>query len=192
MSDVIRISETTYKSLESLARGFDTPGSVIDRLLDFYEKHHISSDPSPEPLIQEVSTKFTIPEEPDLTHTKVLEGRFGNEKVRNWMDLVYAAHKYALKHFGNFQALQKATHSNIVKGSLNRRGYHEYPDIEISIQGEDANDSWHNALHLAREISVSGIEVLFQWRNKKGAAHPGQKGRLFWDGQKLNCEMYKI
>jgi len=192
MSEVIRISEATYKSLESLARGFDTPGSVIERLLDFYEKHQISSAPSREPLTQKVSTKFTIPEEPDLTHTKVLEGRFGNEKVKNWMDLVYAAHKYALKHFGNFEALQKATLSNVLKGSHNRGGYHEYPGIGISIQGEDANDSWHNALHLAQEIGVSDIEVLFQWRNKKGATHPGQKGRLFWDGQKLNCEVYKI
>jgi predicted CopG family antitoxin len=40
MSEVIRISEPTYKRLQSLARGFDTPGNVIDRLLDFYEPHH--------------------------------------------------------------------------------------------------------------------------------------------------------
>ena len=39
MSEVIRISEPTYKRLESLARGFDTPGNVIDQLLDFYERH---------------------------------------------------------------------------------------------------------------------------------------------------------
>jgi len=39
MSEVIRISEPTYKRLESLARGFDTPGNVIDRLIDFYERH---------------------------------------------------------------------------------------------------------------------------------------------------------
>ncbi len=39
MSEVVRISEPTYKRLESLARGFDTPGNVIDRLLDFYERH---------------------------------------------------------------------------------------------------------------------------------------------------------
>ena len=38
MSEVIRISESTYKRLESLARGFDTPGNVIERLLDFYER----------------------------------------------------------------------------------------------------------------------------------------------------------
>lgn len=40
MSEVIRISEPTYKRLASLARGFDTPGNVIDRLLDLYERHH--------------------------------------------------------------------------------------------------------------------------------------------------------
>jgi predicted CopG family antitoxin len=42
MSEVIRISEPSYKRLESLARGFDTPGNVIDRLLDFYDRHHIN------------------------------------------------------------------------------------------------------------------------------------------------------
>jgi hypothetical protein len=40
MSEVIRISEQTYNRLESLARGFDTPGNVIDRLLDFYDQYH--------------------------------------------------------------------------------------------------------------------------------------------------------
>jgi hypothetical protein len=37
MSEVIRISESTYSRLESLAKGFDTPGNVIERLLDLYE-----------------------------------------------------------------------------------------------------------------------------------------------------------
>lgn len=47
MSEVIRISESTYKRLESLARGFDTPGSVIERLLDFYERLHKNIFPPP-------------------------------------------------------------------------------------------------------------------------------------------------
>jgi hypothetical protein len=38
MSKVIRISESTYMRLESLVKGFDTPGNVIERLLDFYER----------------------------------------------------------------------------------------------------------------------------------------------------------
>jgi len=47
MSEVIRISEPTFNRLESLARGFDTPGNVIDRLLDFYEGHGKKIFPPP-------------------------------------------------------------------------------------------------------------------------------------------------
>lgn len=116
----------------------------------------------------------------DLTHTKILEGWVGDDNAWSWNDLVYAVHKYALKYYGSFEALKKETHSNISKGPLTERGYRYYPDIGISIQGEDSNDSWEKALYLARKIKVSRIEVAFEWRNKKGAVHPGQKGRLFW------------
>lgn len=40
MSQVIRIPDTIYKRLENHAIGFDTPGGVIEKLLDFYEKYH--------------------------------------------------------------------------------------------------------------------------------------------------------
>lgn len=185
MSQVIRISESIYEQLESMAKGFDTPGNVIERLLEFYEKHHT-------PVLSPVKTtaanvasqgsvKTLNPDNPgNLSHTKVLEGRFGNERVKNWMQLVYAAHKYASGYYGNFEALRKATQSNIAKGSLSESGYHEFPDIGISIQGENSNNSWRNALHLAREIN-SHIEVLLQWRNNDKAAYPGQKGKLMWE-----------
>lgn len=182
MSQVIRISESIYGRLESLARGFDTPGNVIERLIEFYEKHHTSVPSTakftPTTVTHQDPVKNLNPDNPgNLSHTRILEGRFGNERVKNWMQLVYAAHKYALGYYENFEALRKATLSNIVKGSLSESGYHEYPDIGISIQGENSNNSWRNALHLAREIN-SHIEVLLQWRNNDKAAYPGQKGRL--------------
>lgn len=40
MSQVIRIPDSTLKRLERYAIGFDNPGGVIERLLDFYEKYH--------------------------------------------------------------------------------------------------------------------------------------------------------
>ena len=40
MSQVIRISESLYKRLETHVRGFDTPSGVIERVLDFYEEHY--------------------------------------------------------------------------------------------------------------------------------------------------------
>ena len=40
MSQVIRISESLYRRLESHAKGFDTPSSVLERVLNFYESKH--------------------------------------------------------------------------------------------------------------------------------------------------------
>lgn len=188
MSQVIRVSESTYNHLESLSKGFDTPGNVIDRLLKFYEDHHtqVASPvkPSPPIVAPPGSIKTLNPDNPgDLTHTKILAGWFGNEKINNWIRLVYAAHKYAIGYFGNFEALERETFSNIVNGSLTESGYHEYPDLGISIQGQDSNNSWRSAMHLAREINISRIEVLIKWRNNEKAAYPGQKGRLSWEAK---------
>jgi len=186
ISQVIRISESTYKRLESLAIGFDTPGNVIEKLLEFYEKHHSPAilsviKPSPPKVAVQGPIKTLNPDNPgNLSHTRILEGRFGNEKVKNWMQLVYAAHKYASGYYVHFETLRETTQSNIVEGSLSESGYHEYPDIGISIQGENANNSWRNALHLAREIN-SHIEILLQWRDNEKAAYPGQKGKLIWE-----------
>lgn len=43
MSKVIRIPEDIYSQLEALAVGFDTPASVIERLLNFYNSYRDSS-----------------------------------------------------------------------------------------------------------------------------------------------------
>lgn len=40
MSRVIRISSSTHERLKSLSTGFEHPYQVIDRLLDFYDRHH--------------------------------------------------------------------------------------------------------------------------------------------------------
>lgn len=188
MSQVIRISESIYERLEFLAKGFDTPGSVIERLLKFYEKHYtpVSSPTISTPMNVGLQgpVRTLNPDNPgNLSHTRILEGRFGNERVKNWMQIVYVAHKYASGYYGDFEALRKATQSNIVKGPLSESGYHEYPDIGISIQGADSNNSWRNVLHLAKEMN-SHIEVSLQWRNNDKAAYPGQKGKLKWEPRK--------
>ena len=188
MSQVIRISESIYERLESLAKGFDTPGNVIEQLIEFYEKHYTPVLSPVKPTTTNVAPQGPVktlnPDNPgNLSHTRILEGRFGNERIKNWIQLVYVAHKYASGYFDNFEDLRKVTQSNIVKGSRSESGYHEYPDIGISIQGENSNNSWRNALYLAREIN-SHIEVLLQWRNNDKAAYPGQRGKLIWEAEK--------
>lgn len=44
MSQVIRIPDSILKRLEKYAVGFDTPGRVIGRILDFYEKYHYHNE----------------------------------------------------------------------------------------------------------------------------------------------------
>lgn len=52
---LIRVSDATFKRLEALAKGFDTPGAVIDRLLDASDRESgrlapSASEAKPEPL----------------------------------------------------------------------------------------------------------------------------------------------
>ena len=186
MSPVVRIPETSYKRLESHAIGFDTPSNVIDRLLDFFEENSSSKVAKPPVVTYPPGSMLTLdPDNPgDLTHTKIIKAQFGNEAVKNWMQLIYAAHKYGFAYFADIEALQEASYSNIKKGSYSENGYHACPDLKFSIQGENANNSWRNALHLAREMNISQIEVVVQWRSNKKSAHPGQKGKLYWEAVK--------
>ncbi len=186
MSRVIRISESTYRRLESLAVGFDTPGNVIERLIDFFNGQG-GGVPTHRPDKAQVPAEEYLPLDPDhpedLTHTKILEARFGDTRVKTWMQLVVTAHKYAFEHLGSFEALRQMTQSKIILGSLDEGGYRYFPEIGISIQRENANNSWRNALHIARRLKVAGIEVVVEWRRNKTAAHPGRKGRLKWTRQ---------
>ena len=115
----------------------------------------------------------------DLAHTKILRGRIGRESVTKWSELVETAHRLGFVHFGSFEVLKKNSLSNIVSGIKSDKGFRYLQDIGISIQGENANNCWRNALHLAKKFKIL-IEISFEWRLKEGAAHPGQDGNLFW------------
>lgn len=57
MKRQIEVSEEIYSRLESLARGFDTPESVIERILDNYDQKLESNPPAsfaspPRPIIR--------------------------------------------------------------------------------------------------------------------------------------------
>jgi hypothetical protein len=66
---------------------------------------------------------------------------------------------------------------NFVSRKKEDEGYHFMPELGISVQGQDANDSWKGASHLARKLGVP-VEIEFLWREKEGAAFPGVTGRL--------------
>lgn len=79
MSQVIRIPDLTLKRLERHAIGFDTPGGVIERLLDFYEKYHHDELETTPPDLDQISSEY-----------------YDSNKVKIKLKNVKAKRKYAL------------------------------------------------------------------------------------------------
>jgi hypothetical protein len=57
---------------------------------------------------------------------------------------------------------------NFVIGKKEHEGYRFVPEHGISVQGQDANDSWKGASHIAQSLGIP-LEVEFLWRMKAGA-----------------------
>lgn len=176
MSPVIRISDGTFERLQKHAQPFvDTPETVIGRILEFYESHGQRQVSEPKEQPRFAGGALDPENHPDLHHTRLISAEFDGRPARGWNELVRVAHQRAMEDLKTFEALRAASLSNISKGQRNAEGFHYAPEIDISIQYADANTAWRNSLHLARKLGVS-IRAQFEWRNKKGAALPGQSG----------------
>jgi hypothetical protein len=180
MSPVVRISDLTFGRLQKHAVPFvDTPETVISKILEFYESHGHQQSSTPKDRLHVTGGVFDPDNHPDLHHTRIIAAEFDGRQASGWNELVRVAHARAMEHFRTFEALRSASLSNISSGQRNVEGFHYAPEIDISIQYADANMAWRNALHLARKLSCA-IHAEFEWRNKKGAALPGQSGVLSW------------
>ncbi len=181
---VIRISDPVFGRLQKIAAPFvDTPASVIERLLDFYESRS-NHDKQP----QQSSTLFEADvaindfdpyDPPDLTHTHNVKARISGQRASSWNELVHAGHREASARLKDFEALRSATLSSIVKGRKSDSGFHYLADINVSIQNVPSNVAWRNAFHLSKQFNL-GISADFEWMQKEGASMPGKSGRLAW------------
>lgn len=179
----IEISNQTFERLQAIAKPFiDTPGSVIDRLLDRYDVLSKSSEFTiKEEVLPTRPMVFDPGQPPDLTHTKLTRAAFGvNDLQRvNWAELVRVAHETAYASVQDFAHLRQLSSAHLVKGKKEDEGFTPMRGMDFSIQGVDTNGAWKIAYGLARKLGVS-IEAHFEWREKEGSMHPGQAGTLKW------------
>jgi hypothetical protein len=191
MGPMIRISDETYRRLQnpSIAKPFDdTPGTVIDKLLDFFEKQHGIASAAPSapngtpPTASSSATTYDPDRPPDLTNTKIIAAEFAGQrfypralfgmKGLTWNGLVKVANRYAFDQVKAFDKFRDLTRSNVENGRSTDRGFHYFQEIDISIQYVDAEHAWTNILHLARQLNVP-VNIEFEWDNQR-------RGVLTW------------
>lgn len=172
---VVRIPEPLYRRLQSIAIPLeDTVVTVIDRLLTEHEAHR--------GFAKDENVRVLNPDAPgSLRHTKVLNARVDEGEIRlpNWSKLVDRLHTVAMQRGTSVADLNKISTSHIKAGEHTDSGFHYLPEVDVSVQGMQADKSWRDVLHLAKHMNIA-VEVTFEWRSKEGASYPGEKGRISW------------
>ncbi|MBD2492980.1 T4SS efffector SepA family protein [Nostoc sp. FACHB-280] len=188
---VVRIPDPIYKRLQEIAVPFeDTPVTVIEKLLNEHDIFQKSQQVSGIENFCETKNCFETenyividPENPsNLTHSKVLRALIDDKEINkpNWNKIAAKVHEIAIQQGMSVEALKRLTRSNIKQGEINENGYDYLPEANIWIQGVNANTAWRNTLHLLKHLKLPS-EIYFEWpSDKEGAAHPGEKGKIFW------------
>ena len=189
MMPVIRIPDVTFERLQAIAKPFvDTPASVIENLLDFYDIH-AAAEASTKQTVKNASAssaqlkQFDPDSPPDLRHTRLITAAIGGLAASSWNELVQMAHRQALLKLKDVNSLKQLSRSNMVVGRKIDDGYHYVSDINASIQNVSATKAWESSLHLAKKM-LNDISVEFEWLEKEGAAMPGKRGILKWSPSK--------
>lgn len=116
---------------------------------------------------------------PSLTYTKLLSAKVGGKSIRPMWNglLIHMIRLIPKGRLANIEEARRLIIINFVAGRKENEGFRFLPELGISVQGQDADDSWKGASHIAQKLGVP-IEVEFLWRMKEGAAFPGVTGRL--------------
>lgn len=186
----ISIQQSTFERLQRHAKPFtDTPDSVIQRALDALEQRDMQppggkSDSTGEGSGNSTERLIDARALPRLTHTKLLEAAIDGERLAkpNWNLLLDDMLRRAIERVGSFEELHRICPVNMVKGRKDDEGYGHLPEIDISVQGQDANGACRAVVTAAQALGMS-LDIGFMWRHKEAAAHPGERGRIRLEGQ---------
>jgi len=175
----VTIKDSTFGRLQRHAKPLvDTIDTVVNRALDALEQ--TGASPIPEsghgiPAERRIDPRAL----PSLTHTKVLEASIDGEPIAraNWNSLLDETLRRVMKRVGSFEKLKQVCPVNMVKGRKEEEGYSYLADIEVSVQGQDANSACRTVVTAAQTLGMA-VNISFMWRHKEAAAHPGERARL--------------
>ena len=189
MMPVVRIPDPVFERLKAVAEPLvDTPASVIQKLLVFYEDHRgdqekanvhragaEEADPfhsDGDPLRFRRATRFG----PCASDFRRVRRTAGIELERTGSGRTPAGAS-ASKDLGRGEGSYTVT---CRRRQEVRQGVPLLRRYRTLIQNVDANGAWRNAFNLAQRIGAP-IRVTFEWRHKSKAAQPGKQGHLEWN-----------
>lgn len=180
----ITISDESFKKLQALAEPFvDTPETVIATLAAAELQRRGSAQTVGITGTAARSYPVLDPDDHEnLTHTRLLAATIDGDPMHRpkWNNVLDELHVIGRSRLGSFEALRKASGANLKDKKYEQNGYRYLPGADLSIQGVDANLAWQHSLKLARALKIP-IEARFEWRDKEGAARPGETAILRWE-----------
>ena len=180
----VTLSDATFAELKSLAEPFvDTPESLVAALIhDEVERRGALVGENGKVAGSKDNVLQLDPQShDDLGHTRLISATVNNRELPRpkWNSLMNHLHVLARKRLGSLDAIRRVSGANLKQAKYEKDGYKYEPDGDFSIQGVGANAAWDNSLSVAQALKL-GIKVKFEWRDKDGAAHPGETGVLEW------------
>jgi hypothetical protein len=181
----MQISDRSVQLLHEVAAPFEAVDAVIERVVRFYREHcnGDAADVPKQPRAMPPGVMDLNPDAPpDLRHTRIVKAVFGHDELRgvNWNELVRkvieAAYTAADRDFAK---LRRMTSANMVEGHKTEDGYAPLTHLGISVQGVAANDAFRIVRELSKKMSTA-LHIIFEWRDKEGATHPGEAGQFVW------------
>lgn len=183
MMPVVRLNDATFADLKSISTwiGTKTPSETIVQLVQ--EKMaalDLERDVEPEFCEQKGSGAHLIFNKvPGLSFTRILSAEVDGEALQkpNWAVVLLAAIR-ALKDKGvSGQQLVRELQVPTKSSAYEEEGFRYHADLEISVQGQSAQDAWKEVSRIADKHHIP-VEVTFQWRENEKAQHPGRTGVL--------------
>ena len=184
----ITIEQATFERLQLHAKPLvDTIDTVVNRALDALERDTpiAPSQPLRQPAMAP-EREFDWRTPPDVSHTKLSGAALHGQRIDrpNWNLLLKRMLELAMERLSDFDAVQRICPVNMMRGYKDDEGYRYLSEIDLSFQGASANDSLRALLAAARGLGVE-FEIDFSWRQKEGAAYPGERARLKVPGRAL-------
>lgn len=177
----IQVSDETFARMQALAVPLvDTPDSIILRALVALEGSG-GADRGGEPSAH--SFNPAVP--PSLSHTTLksvaLAGIRFERSETSWNNLMIEAIREAARRGWSKLDLALGLTVNSTPGRREDSGYKYIEDVDLSVQGQDANSAWRQTYDLACRVGFP-IEAEFVWQDNPKAAMPGATGRFHVGG----------